>query len=92
MQAMYSEASPLRTPNIIKEEETEEPVDIDEYFGQTHFDGAREITKEKNLGSFFQQKYTRVNNYLKAVEEETAMAATKARSSIRNYGIKLKLS
>ena len=38
-------------------------MDIDRYFMQTNFDGAREIEKETKLASFFQQKYQRVNEF-----------------------------
>ena len=44
-------------------------LDIDAYFRQNQFDGNREAIKEKNLGSFFEQKFQRVNTYLKKREQ-----------------------
>ena len=81
--------SPSMIPEIPSISQT---VDIDEYFRQTKFDGAREIGKESNLDDFFKQKYIRVNNYLQTVEHKSKMAATQARSSVRNYGVRLRLA
>ena len=38
------------------------------------------------------QKFKRVDNYLQQVDEETDMAATKPKSSIKGYSYKLKLT
>lgn len=65
-------------------------MNVDDYFRQTAYDGVAEITKENQLNEFFRQKYQRVNNYLDHVDRESEKAAKKARSSIRNYGTKLK--
>lgn len=67
----------------------EQPIDMDKYFEQTGYNGESELIKENQLTDFFKQKYYRVNNYLRQAERETEKAATKARSSIRNYGTKL---
>ena len=65
--------------------------DIDGYFEQKEFDGDRHIDKEVNLTSFFAQKYERITNQMHKLEKETDLAATKARSSVRNYGVKLRV-
>ena len=65
-------------------------MNVDDYFRQTAYDGVAEITKENQLNEFFKQKYQRVNNYLDHVDRESEKAAKKARSSVRNYGTKLR--
>ncbi len=35
----------------------EDVLDVDEYFAQNTFDGNLEVLKEKNIDSFFAEKY-----------------------------------
>lgn len=65
-------------------------MDIDEYFAQTQYNGAREITKESNLKSFFLQKCDRVNNYLDK-HDIFSKTPSQLRSSVRSYGSRLKV-
>ena len=78
-----------RTTTTISPEERN--LDIDGYFEQQDFDGDQHIDKEANLTQFFVQKYERISNQMKKIDDETELAATKARSSVRNYGVKLKV-
>ena len=47
------------------------------------------MLKERNIDQFFLEKYLRVNKLLEQTDKETDKAATRARSSVRNYGAKL---
>ena len=77
-----------KTKTIDPEERT---LDIDGYFEQKEFEGERHIDKESNLTQFFAQKYERISNELQRIDKETELAATRARSSVRNYGVKLQV-
>ena len=43
------------------------------------------------MTQFFAQKYERISNELQRIDKETELAATRARSSVRNYGVKLQV-